>query len=159
MIEKKKKNYFWILKFFKGLPRWPSWLWSDTILLTGCYWWSTFISDSEFRWLSNRLQHCAWFVCISFNRDNRSNLFLYYSGHYSWRNTTQGSWFIQALIQALGKQEEKMTDLLTLLTIVNRKVAYEFESNVPNDPDFDKKKQVPCITSMLTRLVYFPSKI
>jgi hypothetical protein len=79
-------------------------------------------------------------------------------GFYSWRNTSQGSWFIQALTQVLGKYSSNM-DLLTLMTVVSRKVAYDFESNVPNDPDMDKKKQVPCVTSMLTRLIYFSPKV
>jgi hypothetical protein len=79
-------------------------------------------------------------------------------GYYSWRNTTNGSWFVQALTQVLGEHSNQL-DLMTILTMVNRKVAYEFESNVPNDTDFDRKKQIPFIASMLTRLVYFPSKI
>lgn len=79
-------------------------------------------------------------------------------GFYSWRNTSQGSWFIQALTEIFGKYSSNM-DLLTMMTMVSRKVAYDFESNVPNDPEMDKKKQIPCITSMLTRLIYFTPKI
>ncbi|XP_054166853.1 caspase-like isoform X2 [Oppia nitens] len=79
-------------------------------------------------------------------------------GYYSWRNTTQGSWFIQALTQVLGKYASNM-DLLTMMTIVSRIVAYDYESNVPNDPDFHEKKQIPCVTSMLTRLIFFTPKV
>ncbi|XP_067121909.1 caspase-like [Centruroides vittatus] len=79
-------------------------------------------------------------------------------GFYSWRNTSQGSWFIQALSRVLEEHGRKM-DLLSMMTIVNRIVCYDFESCVPNDYSMDKKKQVPCITSMLTRKVYFPEKI
>ncbi|CAG2158847.1 unnamed protein product [Oppiella nova] len=78
-------------------------------------------------------------------------------GYYSWRNTTQGSWFIQALTHVLGKHSQNM-DVLTMMTIVNRLVAYDYESCVPNDPSFHQKKQIPCVTSMLTRLIYFIPK-
>ncbi|CAG2111413.1 unnamed protein product [Medioppia subpectinata] len=78
-------------------------------------------------------------------------------GFYSWRNTTQGSWFIQALTQVLGKHSANL-DLLTMMTIVSRLVAYDFESCVPGDPTFHQKKQIPCVTSMLTRLIYFIPK-
>ncbi len=32
-----------------------------------------------------------------------------------------------------------------------RKVAFDFQSNVPGDFVMHDKKQIPCITSMLTR--------
>ncbi|XP_060876415.1 caspase-1-like [Metopolophium dirhodum] len=70
----------------------------------------------------------------------------------AWRNL-KGSWFIEALCDALNKYGF-VHDLLTILTIVNHKVAIEFESN-SNDPKMNKKKQIPCITSMLTRFVKF----
>lgn len=75
-------------------------------------------------------------------------------GFYSWRNTTHGSWFIQALCTVL-QEHAKDTDILNLLTIVNRKVAFDFESCVPTDPIMHLKKQVPLITSTLTRLLKF----
>lgn len=48
-------------------------------------------------------------------------------------------------------------DLLTLLTFVCQHVAVDFESNTPDNPIMHQQKQIPCITSMLTRLVRFPS--
>lgn len=78
-------------------------------------------------------------------------------GYYSWRNPTQGSWFVQALVSIM-KEHSNSLDLLSMLTLVNRKVAYEFESFCPGQVDFDKNKQVPCITSMLTRRVFFPPR-
>lgn len=48
-------------------------------------------------------------------------------------------------------------DLMTMMTRVCRKVAYEFESNATREY-MNRKKQVPCITSMLTRDVYFTPK-
>ena len=77
-------------------------------------------------------------------------------GYYSWRNPKDGSWFVQALVSVLNKYHTDM-DLLSMLTLVNRKVAYEFESFCPGQGDFDGNKQVPCITSMLTRRLYFSS--
>lgn len=78
-------------------------------------------------------------------------------GFYSWRNTERGSWFIQAFCQELSVYGSDY-DLLTLLTFVNRRVAVDFESNVPNDKTMHRQKQISCITSMLTRLVKFTPK-
>ena len=48
-------------------------------------------------------------------------------------------------------------DLLTLLTGVNRRVAFEHLSNT-KDNITDAKKQMPCITSTLTKTLYFKPK-
>lgn len=78
-------------------------------------------------------------------------------GYYSWRNTTKGSWFMQALCEQLQEYAYKY-DILTLLTFVNQRVALDFESNTPDTPHMHKQKQIPCITSMLTRLLLFTNK-
>jgi caspase 7 len=78
-------------------------------------------------------------------------------GFYSWRNTTKGSWFMQALCQEL-KQHGKKLDLLTLLTFVNQRVALDYESNTPDTAFMHAQKQIPCITTMLTRLLFFKDK-
>ena len=75
-------------------------------------------------------------------------------GYSSWRNYTNGSWFIQAFVTAL-EEHYKEYDLLSIFTITNQKVAYDFESNTPQHPDFHRRKQIPFIASMLTRRVYF----
>lgn len=77
-------------------------------------------------------------------------------GFYSWRNTTRGSWFMQALCLELGENGTRW-DLLTLLTFVCQRVAIDFESNTPDNVTMHQQKQIPCITSMLTRLVKFTS--
>lgn len=80
-----------------------------------------------------------------------------YEGNYSWRNPENGAWFIQALCVEFdlnGKQD----DLLTLLTSVSRRVAYEFESNVPGNEKMHAKKQMPSVVSMLTKIMYFTKK-
>lgn len=78
-------------------------------------------------------------------------------GFYSWRNTTNGSWFMQSLVEELNNNGKKH-DILTLLTFVNRRVAVDFESCVPDCPIMHQQKQIPCVTSMLTRILRFTDK-
>lgn len=78
-------------------------------------------------------------------------------GYYSWRNSSEGSWFIQALCAILSKYYNTM-DLLSLMTKVNHAVAYHFQSYVPNDLEMHDKKQIPYICSMLTKKVYLHPK-
>uniref|UniRef100_A0A182YKQ1 Caspase n=1 Tax=Anopheles stephensi TaxID=30069 RepID=A0A182YKQ1_ANOST len=80
-----------------------------------------------------------------------------YQGHVSWRNPVGGSWFIQALCAELELNWRHM-ELLQLLTAVSRRVAYDYQSNVPQSGSMDAMKQMPSIVSMLTKLVYFPFK-
>ncbi|XP_032672505.1 caspase-1-like isoform X2 [Odontomachus brunneus] len=77
-----------------------------------------------------------------------------YDGFYSWRNPDSGSWFIQALCEELDLHG-RSRDLLSLMTFVNRRVAIEYQSYVPENIKFHTKKQIPSVVSMLTRLVYF----
>ncbi|XP_063976031.1 caspase-1-like [Diachasmimorpha longicaudata] len=78
-------------------------------------------------------------------------------GFFSWRNTTRGSWFMQALCIELRENGTRY-DLLTLLTFVSQRVALDFESNTPDNMTMHQQKQIPCITSMLTRLIKFTPK-
>ena len=41
---------------------------------------------------------------------------------------------------------------------VARKVAYDFQSDVPTNYGMHEKKQIPCVTSMLTRDLVFTRK-
>ncbi|ENN70927.1 hypothetical protein D910_05588 [Dendroctonus ponderosae] len=75
-------------------------------------------------------------------------------GYYSWRNTTKGSWFVQALSDELQRRAHEQ-DLMTILTFVSQRVAVDFESNVPDSPTMHRQKQIPCVMSMLTRLIKF----
>ncbi|KAJ8946103.1 hypothetical protein NQ318_010402 [Aromia moschata] len=75
-------------------------------------------------------------------------------GYYSWRNTTKGSWFIQSLCEELKKKAHNH-DLMTILTFVSQRVALDYESNVPDSITMHRQKQIPCIMSMLTRLIHF----
>lgn len=93
----------------------------------------------------------------SFTLPNHADFLIAYStipGFYSWRNTTNGSWFIQTLCAELLKSGDK-EHLLTILTFVAQRVAIDYESNTPNNPVMHQRKQIPCVTSMLTRLLYF----
>ena len=56
------------------------------------------------------------------------------------------------------QREAHSRDLLSILTRASRKVAYDFQSNVPGDYVMHKKKQIPCVTSMLTRDLVFTRK-
>ncbi|PSN35841.1 Caspase-1 [Blattella germanica] len=78
-------------------------------------------------------------------------------GYYSWRNTTNGSWFMQALCCEL-QDKGFTTDILTLLTFVIQRVALDFESNTPGNYIMHQQKQIPCVTTMLTRLLQFTKK-
>jgi len=78
------------------------------------------------------------------------------NGFYSWRNTVQGSWFIQVLGAALLVNSYKY-DLVTILTKVGRVIAREYESN-SSYKDFNQKKQMPFIYSTLTNKLYLKQK-
>lgn len=78
-------------------------------------------------------------------------------GFYSWRNTTNGSWFVQALCCEL-QEKGTSADILTLLTFVIQRVALDFESNTPGNQKMHQQKQIPCVTTMLTRLLHFTRK-
>lgn len=77
-------------------------------------------------------------------------------GYYSFRNPADGSWFIQALCEEL--RENSHEDLMSILTGVNRRVAFAKQSNIPHNSDYDAMKQMPNIVSMLTKTMYFMRK-
>ncbi|KAH8263037.1 hypothetical protein KR044_003545, partial [Drosophila immigrans] len=78
-------------------------------------------------------------------------------GYCSWRNTLDGSWFIQSLCEELAVNGTNR-DLLTLLTFVARRVAFNFESYNPSKPTMHQRKQITCTMSTLTRILYFRDK-
>ncbi|KAK0164471.1 hypothetical protein PV328_003095 [Microctonus aethiopoides] len=78
-------------------------------------------------------------------------------GFYSWRNPEEGTWFVQCLCDVLDEYHET-TDLLKMLTICARKVATQYSSYNDVNPEINDKKQVPSITSMLIRDLYFSPK-
>lgn len=74
-------------------------------------------------------------------------------GYYSFRNPEQGSWFIQALCEEIAENSHE--EIMTILTGVNRRVAYGKQSHVPHNHEWDATKQMPIIQSMLTKSLYF----
>lgn len=76
-------------------------------------------------------------------------------GFYSFRNNVNGSWFIQELCQELNENDGSH-HLLSVLTNVKRTIAYDYESTNANNSNLDQKKQISCVMSMLTKLVFFP---
>ncbi|KAG5443760.1 Caspase-3 [Clonorchis sinensis] len=76
-------------------------------------------------------------------------------GYFAWRNSASGSWFIQELCKILeddltGKQAH---DILTLLTVVARCVAYQYRSNTGR-PDSRSMVQMTDFSSTLTRRMF-----
>nr|CAD10676.1 caspase 3 [Geodia cydonium] len=68
-------------------------------------------------------------------------------GYVSWRNSEYGSWFIKAFVDTMRDLASK-EHFMDILTEVNRKVAYDFQSRGRN-------KQIPAPVTMLTRKLYF----
>lgn len=73
-------------------------------------------------------------------------------GYVSYRNTGQGSWYIQTLCDQLRINGTRY-DLMKLLTIVNHKVATEF----PKDAS-TTIKQMPYFNSSLTKFLTFTER-
>lgn len=81
-----------------------------------------------------------------------------FPGYYSMRNSEQGSWFIQSLCKELNNRSHNQEyDILKILTFVAQTVAYDYESH-SRYVEMDRAKQVPCINSMLTKLLYLREK-
>ncbi|XP_076824144.1 uncharacterized protein LOC143470121 [Clavelina lepadiformis] len=78
------------------------------------------------------------------------------SEYYSWRNENNGSIFIQNLCATLRKYGAHM-EIMQMMTRVNRLVAYDFES-ATDDPTWNKKKQIPSVSTRLTAELFFHPK-
>ncbi|XP_017781123.1 PREDICTED: caspase-1-like [Nicrophorus vespilloides] len=82
-----------------------------------------------------------------------------FEGHISFRSTVSGSWLIRSLcdeLQHISTNNTK-TDLLTILTFVNRRIA-NYEVVAP-EKDFDEMKQIGSIVSSLTKILHLYKKI
>ena len=73
-------------------------------------------------------------------------------GYYSWRNSANGSWFVQSLTSVFERHAANM-DLLHMLTKVNNNVA-KFKSRT-GDRISHSKMQISTIVSMLRKDLYF----
>ena len=76
-----------------------------------------------------------------------------YHGHYSFRSGKSGSWFIQAVCRAFNESKEDEC-VYTVLTRAKRYVSLNKESNVPDVPTLDKKRQIPLLQTTLIRDLY-----
>lgn len=81
-----------------------------------------------------------------------------YKHQKAWRNENRGSWLIQAIFQEFTENGKDL-DLLTLLTGVSRRVAFNFQSYTPENKETMDMKQMPCIVSMLTKTFFFREKL
>ncbi|XP_033097760.1 caspase-3-like [Anneissia japonica] len=82
---------------------------------------------------------------------SQSDILLAYAtvqGYVSWRNSERGSWFIQALCEVL-LAHASTEDLLSMMTMVNQKVAHAYESTK------GRHKQMPAPVTMLRKKLYF----
>lgn len=71
-------------------------------------------------------------------------------GYLSYRDTEMGTWYIESFCKVLNTKKHEL-DLFQILTLINQKVAIDYESDAVH-------KQMPCIVSMLTKLIVFPKK-
>lgn len=78
-------------------------------------------------------------------------------GHYSFRNGKKGSCYVQLLCKTI-EEYAGTKDLLSMLTITARRVATEFNSYNNDDLKKHNKRQIPSVTSLLTRDLYFTPK-
>ncbi|XP_064551444.1 caspase-like [Drosophila montana] len=78
-------------------------------------------------------------------------------GYCSWRNTVEGSWFIQSLCKELDSFG-KTRDVLTQMTFVAQRVAVNYESFDEFNPRLDGRKQISSTMSTLTRILFFRDK-
>lgn len=90
-------------------------------------------------------------VCLPTTADQ---LILYSTseGFVSIRNTREGAWLIQELCHQLDTNFSD--DLLSILTIVSRKVAMK-SVECPKEKSLKFTKQMPVIVSSLTKKIYF----
>ena len=71
-------------------------------------------------------------------------------GFVSWRHQAKGSWYIQALVEVFERYACK-EDLMSMLTMVNDKVAKDFQSMY----GAQSVKQMPGPVTMLTKKLFF----
>ncbi len=74
----------------------------------------------------------------------------------SFKDSKSGSWFIQTFCDTLGNSESEGKDLVTNLTHVCSKVSNAYARLAPKTPKGEVilKREIPCITSMLTKSLH-----
>ncbi|KAH8236537.1 hypothetical protein KR026_004498 [Drosophila bipectinata] len=103
---------------------------------------------------------------ITYAIPSTADMLVFYSTFdkfFSFRNVDDGSWFIQSLCRVLDvaasneASQPEGAELLRLLTAVNRKVAYEYQSNTKNEA-LNQMKEMPNFMSTLTKTFYLRVK-
>ena len=108
--------------------------------------------DGSFLWKTKtknftniKIPHCAD-ILIAFSCAN---------GYYSWRNKSEGSWFIQSFCDKLEVNGED--DLARVLTKTVADMAFYKESS-SNEECMNRTKQIPCVVSTLTKCLFLENK-
>ncbi|EDV42348.1 uncharacterized protein Dana_GF17937 [Drosophila ananassae] len=103
---------------------------------------------------------------ITYAIPSTADMLVFYSTFdkfFSFRNVDDGSWFIQSLCRVLDvaasneAAQPEGAELLRLLTAVNRKVAYEYQSNTKNEA-LNQMKEMPNFMSTLTKTFHLRVK-
>ncbi|KAH8347423.1 caspase-1 [Drosophila kikkawai] len=103
---------------------------------------------------------------ITYAIPSTADMLVFYSTFdkfFSFRNVDDGSWFIQSLCRELDiaavndASRTEGAELLRLLTAVNRKVAYEYQSNTKNEA-LNQMKEMPNFMSTLTKTFHLRVK-
>ncbi|ALC46122.1 decay [Drosophila busckii] len=96
---------------------------------------------------------------ITYAIPSTADMLVFYSTfdkYFSFRNVDDGSWFIQSLCRVLDEaaaneaSQAQGMDMLRLCTAVNRKVAYEYQSNTKNEA-LNQMKEMPNFLCTLTK--------
>ena len=83
---------------------------------------------------------------------NQCDILIYqasYPGHFSFRNTANGTWLIQTLCQTL-KESSENDEIYDVLVKTSRRVAFDRSSR----GEHEEMKQLPVLKSTLVRYVY-----
>ncbi|XP_038062569.1 caspase-8-like [Patiria miniata] len=99
---------------------------------------------------------CGIGVGIPTTIPNEADFLLSYStvaGYVSYRDSAQGSWYVNALVDELSNDHNN-THIMDILTRVNNKVSV-----MNAHTEYGIKKQVPAPTHTLTKAVYLRSLV
>jgi len=97
---------------------------------------------------------------VTYKIPNYADFLIYqasFCGHYSFRNSSTGSWFIQSLCNKIHESRNDQA-LFDILLDVSHGIAIEKESYAPQSPQLDMKKQVPLLYSTMIRKIYLKDR-
>lgn len=97
---------------------------------------------------------------VTYKIPNYADFLIYqasFCGHYSFRNSSTGSWFIQSLCSKIHESRNDQA-LFDILLDVSHGIAIEKESYAPASPQLDMKKQVPLLYSTMIRKIYLKDR-